>query len=322
MDEFGFELALCAHLEEATDWVLARQLGAGVRSPGGRVVDVCGVIPGPDFDARTAISATELPWRALESGVGTGVARYWKRAFDCHPDLARSTVAAAVEAGFFERERRGGRDYVRQAVRYPDDWFASLVGIENKPDLGTPGALETQLRTDVSLALFDEVILATESYVTRAHLNRIPPEVGVWRFDPDAGERTVVRDPTPLRTDHPGIEIVGHTPLRTDVAVVSAEEKARKRRRLAERAYGKGWRTYLADLPACARLSPTADGRPHCAYHGRVVDPAVACGEACPGFEAGERSGVDAAALRAARTPWVADPGGVKRRQSGLDQFR
>ncbi|WP_224448503.1 DUF5787 family protein [Haloprofundus salilacus] len=320
MQEFGFELALCAHLEEATDSLVARQLGAAVASPGSRIVDTVLVEPGPEFDARTRITPDSIPALAIESGAGVGRATYWKDAFDCHPDVARRVADRAVDLGFFERERRGGREYVRRTTRYPENWFAHLVGIENKPDLGRPGDLERQLRTDVSLALFDEVVLATESYVTRAHLNRIPEEVGVWRFDPDSGEREVVRKATTLPVTGPGVELLDERPLRTDVAIVGADEKCRKRRRIAERAYGKGWRTY--DLPPCARLSLTDDGRPYCEHFGRVVDPGSDCGESCAGFEAGagpEKEELDG--IRAERSAWVREPSGVARRQSGLSRF-
>ncbi|QLG61258.1 DUF5787 family protein [Halorarum salinum] len=331
--EFGFELALCAHLERAEEWVLARQLGAAVVSPGARVMDVVAIEPGPGFADRARITDRAIPNAAVEADVGVGEARYWRDAFDGHPDRARERVDAAVESGFLARERRGGREYVRQTARYPDDWVGKLVGIENKPDLGSPGELERQLRFDVSLGLFDEVVLATASHVTRAHLNRIPEAVGVWRFDPDSGPtsahdrdsdadpggRTVLREPTPLRPDAPGIEVLDERPLRTDVAVVPPDEKAKGRRRVAERAYGKGWRTY--DLPDCARCRATADGRPGCGHFDRVVDPAVACGSDCPGFEAGDAPSVDADALRDANTPWERDPAGTARRQSGLGRF-
>ena len=316
--EFEFELALCAHLEETADWLLARQLGASVAVRGGRIIDVCAIEPGPEFDDRAAITERSIPPLAVESDVGTGAARYWKDAFDCRPEAARRATDRAVEVGFFESERRGGREYVRRATRYPD-WFGRLVGVENKPDLGTPGDLERQLRTDVSLALFDEVVLATESYVTGAHLNRIPDAVGVWRFDPETGDREVVREPEPLPVGEPGVEPLERSGLRTDVAIVSAAEKAQVRRRLAEKAYGKGWRTY--DFPACARAAATADGRPRCTHFDRVVDPGSECGESCPGREPADPPEVDAAALRDERTPWVADPAGVARRQAGLDRF-
>ncbi|MGM0592518.1 MAG: DUF5787 family protein [Halobacteriota archaeon] len=316
--EFGFELALCAHLEAETDWLLGRQLGAAVAAPGNRIIDICGVVPGPAFEDRVAITSEAIPSRAVESAVGTGESVYWKDAFDCHPEAARRATERAVEVGFFESERRGGREYVRQAVRYPD-WFDRLVGVENKPDLGTPGDLQRQLRTDVSLALFDEVILATESYVTRAHLNRVPDAVGVWRFDTDSGDRDVLREPTRLPVDRPSVEPVGWSPTRTDVQVVTVAEKTRARRRLAEKTYEKGWRTF--PLPACERMAPTDDGRPYCAHFDRVVDPGVACDASCPGYEAGDPVEIDGRALRAARTGWDPDPPGVRRRQSRLDRF-
>ncbi|ESP87269.1 DUF5787 family protein [Candidatus Halobonum tyrrellensis] len=319
--EFGFELALCAHLERATDWVVARQLGAAVVSPGSRVMDVVGVVPGPGFDARARLTDRTVPDAAIDADVGVGEARYWRDAFDRDDDWAREALERAVDCGFFERERRGGRTYVRQAARYPDDWVGKLVGIENKPDLGRPGDLRRQARVDAALGLFDEVWVATESHVTGAHLNRLPASVGVWRFDPETGDRTVVREATPLAVDEPGVEVRDEHPLRTDVAFVTPAAKARRRRRVAERAYGKGWRTY--EFPACTRCVATDDGRPRCDYFGRVVDPATACGPDCPGHEAGDPPAVDADldALRGARTPWVRDPAGAARRQSGLDRF-
>ena len=319
MREFAFELALCAHLEGdqgAVGHLLSRQLGAHVH--GRRVVDVLAVRPGPEFDERVAITPERIPTAAVEADVGPGRARYWKDAFDCHPERAERAVELAIERGFFERERRGGRDYVRQTVRYPD-WFDSLVAVENKPDLGRPGDLEMQLRTDVSLALVDEVVLATASHVTRAHLNRIPDEVGVWRFDPETDEREVVREAERLDVEGSGVEVVDSLPGRTDVRVVDPAEKARARRRLAERVFGKGWRTF--DYPDCARCSPDDDGLPDCEWKGRSVRASDECGAHCGGYEQCESVGVDVDALRAERTPWDPDPPGRKRRQSGLDRF-
>ncbi len=316
--EFRFELALCGFLEATTDWLVARQLGGAVAVPGSRIIDICAIQPGPAFDARTRITDRTIPSLAIESRVGVGEAVYWRDAFDCRADHARSVVDRAVDCGFFVANRRNGRQYVRQATRYPD-WIDSLVAIENKPDLGRPGNLEAQLRHDVSLGVFDEVILATETYVTRAHLNRLPDAVGVWRFDPQTGERTVVREPTTLAVDEPGIEPGESRPLSTEIHVVSAEKKAEKRRRIAERAYGKGWRPDT--LPGCANCHVTDDGRPACVYYDRVVNPATDCGAECPGFEASDPPAVDLRAIRDDRSPWVADPSGVARSQSGLSRF-
>ena len=318
MREYAFELALCSFLEETTDWLVSRQLGGAVADPGSRIVDVVGVVPGPGFDQRAAITAETIPPLAIESDVGVGAFVRPERALSCSTAVARRVADEAVDVGFFEAERRAGHRHVRRATRYPDDWFSSLVAVENKPDLGSPGDLRTQLRTDASLALFDRVVLATESYVTRAHLNRIPDEVGVWRFDPDSGDRTVVREPRSLSVATTGVELVDSHSLRTDVAFVTSERKRRRRRRIAERAYGKGWRPRL---PPCAKASATPDGRPYCEQFGRVVDPGSDCGENCRGFEPSDPPDVDQQALRDERTPWVRDPAGVARRQTGLDRF-
>ncbi len=321
MREFAFELALCAHLETEFEGIVSRQLGASLHNT--RVTDVVCVEPGPEFDARTQITPETIPDAAIESRVGAGEARYWKNAFDCHPERARSVTERALEIGFFERERRGSREYVRQVARYPDDWFSGIVGIENKPDLGTPGDLENQLRTDVSLGLLDEVILATASHVTGAHLNRIPDEVGVWQFDPDSGTREVLREPTALSPTEPGIEVLERGSAKTKIRSVTSSEKASARRRLAERAYGKGWRTY--DFPACVNVEDGefagARGLPYCEWKGRFVHPAAECGADCAGHEPAEPPAVDLERERDRRSPWVRDPDGRQRQQAGLDQY-
>ncbi len=313
--EFGFELALAARLE--SEWpVVSRQLGASVHDS--RVMDLVCVEPGPAFDERVALTPETIPPAAIESEVGPGRARYWKAAFDCHPERAERAVEAAVDCDFFERERRGGRTYVRQVSRYPD-WFDRIVGVENKPDLGRPGNLETQLLTDVELGLLDAVVLATASHVTGAHRNRIPDEVGIWRFDPETGERTVLREPDPLPVDEPGIDICDRSSARTEIRVADAGEKARARRALAERAYGKGWRTY--EMPACARVNPDGRGLPYCPWKGRIVRPATECGPECGGHDPAEPPRFDPGERRAANTAWDPDPEGQTSTQAGLERF-
>ena len=316
MREFAFEMALCARLE-SEGRLVARQLGAGTR--GRRVVDTVIVAPGPDFEARTRITDATIPDAAVAADVGTGRGRFWRDCLAYSPEYAREVVDRAVEIGFFERERRGGREYVRQTTRYPERWFSRLVGIENKPDLAAPGELATQLRKDVSLGVLDEVILATESYVTGAHLNRIPDAVGVWRVDGATGEYEVVREPTPLAPSEAGVEVIEESPTRTDVTVVSAAEKSRLRRRIAERAYGKGWRV---PFPPCPHVEPRAvagvGGIPYCTREGRIVGAPDPC--SCDRDDAPARER-DVDAYRARHSPWVRDPAGVARRQSGLGRF-
>ncbi|WP_440988505.1 DUF5787 family protein [Haloarchaeobius baliensis] len=322
MREFAFEQRLCASLEHDVDGVLARQLGGGVHSAR-RVLDVVVAQPGPTFDDRAAITGRTIPHRAIESDVGRGRSRDWRGAFDLPAERARGIVERAVDVGFFERDPTAGAEHVRRACRYPEGWFGRLVAVENKPDLGAPGDLETQLLKDVRLGLVDEVVLATASHVTRAHLNRIPEAVGVWRFDPETLDRTVVREATPLAVDDHGTEIVEEHAGWTEVRVASPAAKARARRRLAERAYGKGWR--VDEFPGCGRVRDVAvaggGGLPYCEWKGRIVDPGNECGADCPGFEASEPPSVDVAGERDRRTGWVADPDGLARRQAGLDRF-
>jgi hypothetical protein len=315
--EAAFELALCAAVE-SPETVVSRQLGAHVQ--GRRILDTVVLEPGPDFADRAAITSETIPPAAIAADVGPGEPVPVSEAFDGHPEYAREVVERAVEVGFFERERRNGRTCVRGTARYPTDWIGRLVGVENKPDLGRPGDLRRQLRTDVSLGLLDAVVLATASYVTGAHLNRIPDAVGVWRFDPLTGEREVVREPTRLSPEEPGIELLEQEPGRADVRVASPAAKTRARRRLAERAYGKGWRPDA--LPACSHCEGTPAGLPDCDWKARPVAPAAECGAGCEGYDpADPPGGFDADARRDDRSAWVADPPGRRRRQVDLDSF-
>lgn len=318
MREYGFELRLCAALEGWRDGVLARQLGSAVESPGSRVMDVVHVAPGPAFEQRVVLTPATIPQPVVEADLGVGRWEPVTAALPGAPERARRAAERGAELGVLERRRRDGRTVVRRVTSYPD-WFGTITGVENKPDLGSPGALAEQVRMDVALGLFDQVVVATASHVTGAHLNRLPDPVGVWEFDPTTGERTTVREPTQLAVGAPGTEIREERPLRTDVALVDAAGKARARRRIAERAYGKGWRPDR--YPACRNCRVSDAGVPHCTYFDRVVDPAVECGSACPGHEPGAAPDVDGAALRADRTAWDPDPPGLAREQAELNRF-
>ncbi|AGN02715.1 hypothetical protein L593_13880 [Salinarchaeum sp. Harcht-Bsk1] len=329
MREFGFELSLCARLEargvptlDGKDAIVARQLGAGVANPGGRVLDAVLVEPGPAFDDRAAITPERIPASVIDADLGPGRSRRVTDAFDVRPDRARSIAEHAAEIGVLELDRRSGHLHARQVARYPDRWFDRLVGIENKPDLGTPGALEEQLRIDVSLGVADRIVLATESYVTGAHRNRIPDDVGIWRFDPEADELVVIREAALLPAGEPGVEVLERQAGRAEIEVVDPDAKARARRRIAERAYGKGWRTF--SFPECEQGTTRnrhGASLPWCAWKDRVVDPASECGPDCPGFEPADAPVVDGQTERMRASPWVAEPEGRKRRQTGLDRY-
>jgi len=319
-EEFAFELALCSHLETATEWVISRQLGAAVVHPGRRIIDICGVIPGSSFDTRSMITDERIPERAIAgpAGVGTSVRR--SDAIDGSPQTTEAAIEQALAADFFTIEHQNGQEHIRQTTRYPTGWFDQIIGIENKPDLKRPGELTRQLQVDISLGLFDAVILATKTHVTRAHLNRIPDAVGVWQFDPDTADRTIIKQSTKLATGTPGIELGSDQSDHTEIHPVSSEKKARARRRVAERAYGKGWRNY--PLPSCAHAETQPDGRPYCAEFNCVINPAQSCDTECPAYTHAEPPRCNSDGLRDERSPWHSDPPGVRHRQSGLDRFR
>ncbi len=332
MREYDFELRLAALLERdglpgrpggAGEGILARQLGTSVVGSGSRIMDLLWVVPGPDFERRVALSAETIPPLAIESAVTVGTTRPIKETIAAPPEVARRVAERAAAVGFFELTRQGGQTVARQAARYPD-WFSGLCGIENKPDLGTPGDLAAQLRRDVSLQVLDFVILATASHVTRAHLHRLPDPVGIWRVHPADPSIEVIREPESLDPGEPSFEIRQEQPGQFDVSFVTAREKATQRRRIAERAYGKGWRTYEA--PGCANFEPTTvagtDGLPGCAWAGRLVEPAAECGPDCPGYEHAPTPDLEKQEERARRTPWIPEVSGAARHQSFLDRFQ
>lgn len=312
MREFDFEVAVCAGLERDGKLV-SRQLAGGIH--GSRVIDTVVVEPGAEFDDRRRLTSETIPPRLLETDIGPGTARRPQNTVG-GSGFARGAIEAGIDCGYLTRERHGGQEYVRATTRYPDRWFDGLVGIENKPDLDRPGELELQLRKDVSLSLFDEVWLATASHVTGAHLNRIPEGVGVWRVDPETGDRTTVREATPLDPKRGGIEILETHPGHTEIRTVTDEGKRKYRRRVAERAYGKGWRVAFPDCPHVEeRAVAGVDGLAYCTRQEQFVRPADACESEDEGPE------VDVDARRAEHSPWVRDPAGARDKQVGLDRY-
>ncbi len=335
VDEFAFEITLCAQLE-ATGQLVGRQLGTGVINPGHRIADIITVTPTSKFDVRKQITHNEIPDTAIEANVGPGRYRYWKNAYrplDIHPEHARESMEQAVTIGFFETTRRAGRTYIRQVSRYPS-WIDSIRAIENKPDLGQPGDLKTQLRNDVTLGVVDEVILATNTHVTGAHLNRIPDEVGVWEFSNN--EITVVREPTRLPVSAAGIERLEQHPGRTDIHTVTPDQKSRARRRLGERVYGKGWRTF--ELSDCKSLkikphersstneeqpstADVIDGIPFCSHYNRIINPRRACGLNCPHYhQTNSPLEVPFDTFRETTSPWTQTPP-LTTKQTNLNAF-
>ena len=315
MDEFAFEQQLCAHLERTREAIIARQLGGGVTT-NNRVLDTVIVEPGSTFDKRTRLTDAAIPQSILEADLGPGRFRDWRSLLG-DGMAAERVVERAHDIGYLEKEHRAGRELIRTIDRYPTDWFDRIIAIENKPDLATPGDLYEQLRFDASLALVDAVILATESHVTRAHRNRLPEAVGIWRFDPPTETLEVVEEPSRLPVHEPGIEVLDQHPGRTDVASIDPEEKQRSRRQLAERAYGKGWRTFT--MPTCRNFDP-GDGVPYCSHFDEVVNPTTTCDPSCSGHRRGPPPAVDLDAIRDRNSPWVRDPPDERSRQGHLTE--
>lgn len=318
MDEFAFELSLCTTLEASTDAIVARQIGVGGRHDSGRVLDIVLIEPGPAFDTRVALTPHAVPELLLESDIGAGTFRDWRRELG-DGIAAERAIDIGLDIGVLERDHRRGREMVKFVDRYPDDWFDRIVAIENKPDLSNPGDLYHQLQFDTSLGVVDEVVLATASHVTRAHRHRLPETVGIWRFDPTAQERSVLKPASQLPTTDHGIEIRDRHTGRIDITPIDPETKAASRRRLAERAFGKGWRTYA--LPGCANLDrdrAAVDGIPRCEAFDRIVDPAIDCGSHCPDHAPIPPPAIDLTELRDERSPWNATPPTRRSRQSTL----
>ena len=321
MGEYAFELALCAQLESSDDAIVSRQLGGAVVNPDRRVLDVVVVEPGPAFEIRARLTDATIPRRILEAPIGAGSFRDWRRVLG-DGIAAEKAIEQAIDIGILEIDHDRGRELVRLVDRYPEDWFDRIIAIENKPHLDEPGALYDQLQFDVSLALVDAVVLVTESYVTRAHRNRLPDEIGIWRFDPGEGSLKVVVEASELETGDPGVEIARQHTGRAEIDIVDVTSKRHARRHLAERAYGKGWRTYR--FPPCRQLEPDVGpvpGGPFCTHFDRLIRPERDCGPGCPGFKPGPPPSVDLDGLRAANSPWKRNPPDRRRHQASLAHF-
>lgn len=323
MTEFGFEISLCAALETRQEGIIARQLGAGVDRSGRRIMDVVTIKPGPQFDRRTELTSDRIPDWLIEAPIGPGRFRPADKVLAGDPQRRKERIDWGVDLGLLEYRRKNGTRMIRQTARYPDQWFETIVGVENKPDLGRPGDLDVQTRFDVSLGLLDYVIVATETHVTRAHLNRIPDEVGVWEYSPGE-EITVVQEPSRLAVTTHGIELVESRSDHMAIQPIDPDQKAIARRRLAERAYGKGWRTFSP--PPCTQCTLVerhgTQSLPYCQAYDQIIHPATECGPDCPAYEPGDRPPTAFESERAQRTGWNRQLTEITRKQAGLDRFQ
>ena len=206
----------------------------------------------------------------------------WYRDVLPEPDYpwryVREAIHRAADRDTLHTRRSGNRIEIKRIAPYPD-WLDSLIAIENKPDLDSSAArrLGEQLAHDVSVGLADSVWVATERTgrtVEPALLEALPVEAGILTTDFDDGvdrdSAAVAWHPTGLTQTH------------------DAATRERRRLELAERAYGRGWRSYHETMrPDCRFFGLRRHGRallPWCDAKGCHQSAAV-CAGSCEQFE-------------------------------------
>ncbi len=303
MQEFRFELRVCRwaerHWEPAREdsaVFVARQLGTRDRRWDTLVVEA-----DPEgLYARGAFGDERLDSDLLHVVRSAPREWTWYREALPEPDYpwryVREAVHRAADRGVVETRKRDGRVELRRSWRYPD-WVRRLVAVENKPDLDASAArqLADQLERDVALGLADEAWVATGATgadVEPALYESLPVEAGILALSAD-WEAEVVWNATALDPAAPGTRVLERPAGGSQDAsaarfeYVEPDWKADKRLAIAERAYERGWRSFVdAMRPDCRqfRLRDVADGPvPWCAAKGGQT--AAECSAGCGSFE-------------------------------------
>ena len=310
--EFAFEVAVCWWVER--EWppgrdrdsavLVARQLGTRSRRWDTVVIecDLAGLA------ARGAFGEQALNSDLLH--VVRNAPADWGYYRDVLPDpgypwrYVRDAIHVLSARGALEHRKRGGRIEIRRIGPYPD-WVRRIVAIENKPDLDRNAAnvLADQLERDVALGLADEAWVATratEDGAERILLEDMPVEAGILLVSDAVGtdvERTtaeVAWHPRSLAVDDPGTCIEenpdsgGFDASAGRFEYMSVDEKYEKRLALAERAYERGWRSYVDAMRSDCRhfeLASAGDALvPWCGAKERCQTSAE-CGSSCGEFE-------------------------------------
>ncbi len=307
--EFVFELGVCGWaernwppncaLDADTIAIVARQLGTKHRRWDTVVIEASR----EKLTRRARFGSRWLDSNLLHVVQNAPEDWTWYRDALPEPDYSwryvREAVHRAAGRGIVESRRRGNRIELRRKWVYPN-WVKRIIAIENKPDLDASAAraLAGQIERDVSLALCDEVWVATSrtgNSVEPVLLEDFPVEAGVLVFGKDERGRTdvtVAWHPRTLATDEPGTRILERSDGRKHEAArfeyARPEWKAEKRLALAERAYERGWRSYIETMrPDCRHFELNMDRRdvlPWCAAKGRHQS-AAECSGSCPKFE-------------------------------------
>ncbi len=311
VSEFTFELAVCQWAER--HWppsgereqpiVVARQLGTKRR----RWDTILLECDPAGLEARANFGLDALDSDLLHVVRNAPTDWAWYQDALPHPGYPWRYVREAVHrAG--DRDvidtRRGtnGRIELRRKWPYPD-WVDRIVAIENKPDLDASAArdLRPQIERDVALGLADEVWIATaatDDGVEPALLEDVPVEAGILTVD-DGAEDTadaasVAWHPRTLDAAAPGTRILDrpdggpHDASAARFEYADPDWKADKRLEIAERAYERGWRSYVDTMRPDCRHFRLADRDgwllPHCAA--KDCSPTAGqCHGGCPQFE-------------------------------------
>ena len=229
----------------------------------------------------------------------------WAYYRDALPDpgypwrYVRESIHRADDRDILDTRKRGNRIQIRRKWPYPD-WIDRIVAIENKPDLDRSAAhtLGRQLEYDVAMGLADEVWVATrrtDSSVEPILFEDCPIEAGVLALDPGELSAEVVWHPRALAVDEPGTRILERPTGgdRDDAAArfeyVDPAAKATTRLAIAERAYERGWRSFVDTMrPDCRQFTlrdrTGAQLEPYCSAKGRP-QTAAECSGSCPDFE-------------------------------------
>ena len=294
--EFGYELLVCRYAELA--WhpsdgsrpaIVSRQLGTKERRWDTVVIEVDPAA----FAARRAFGDRTIDSDLLHVVRHAPADWAWYRDALPHPGYpwryVRQAVHRAAGRGLIEKRRRNNRIQLRRKRPYPD-WVERIVAIENKPDLdrSAADALADQLEHDVETALADEAWLATETTGDRvepALLRELPVEVGILATDfsrgVDADAAAVEWYPSDLVPSGSGSTESG-----VDAPARDPETET-LRLEIAERAYGKGWRSFHETMrPDCRHFELRGQGRaavPFCTAKEKIPTTRE-CSGSCPSF--------------------------------------
>ncbi|ADD06313.1 uncharacterized protein Nmag_2757 [Natrialba magadii ATCC 43099] len=308
--EFAFELRTCrwaerewppdrGHGHDDTHHIVARQLGTK-RRRWDTIVLECDPT-GLRNRARFGAKRLDSDLLHIVRNAPTEWA-YYRDALP-HPGYpwryVREAIHQADDRGILEMRKQGNRIQIRRKWPYPD-WIERIIAIENKPDLDASAAraLGPQLEFDVALALADEVWVATQATdetITPALFEGLPVAAGILTLDPDALTAEVAWHPRQLAVDEPGTRILERPDggerdgSAARFEYVEPETKAEKRLALAERAYERGWRSFVETMrPDCRHFELRAREGPQLVPYcsAKACQPTAAeCSGSCPEFE-------------------------------------